>query len=121
MHRDRRRGVRRVLQVAEFVKLKDQMTANILYRFAPEQDQIIKHNPSISLFEDLSRHTGLSQIEITENLKQKSNILKFLIDNNLRSLKEIGKVTNLYYINKPELLEIVKKKQPEKLRETNGL
>jgi len=46
----------------------------------------------------------------------RKEILNWLIRNNLRSLEDIGKVMNLYYTNKPFLLEIVRKNQIGKIK-----
>ena len=116
MFRDRRKGIRRVSQLAEFISGKEGVSANILYRWVPEKDEIIAHNPSMTFFEDLSRHTGMSQSEINQNLNQKKEILNWLINKGIRSLNETGKVMNLYYTNKALLSEIIKKNQVEKLK-----
>ena len=108
MFRERRKGIRRVLQVAEFLPGNNIVSANILYRWVPEKDEIIKHNKSMILFENLSRHTGMSQLEISKNLDNKKDILNWLIKNNLRDLKLIGIVMNLYYTNKTLLDKLMK-------------
>jgi flagellar protein FlaI len=109
MFRDRRLGIRRVSQVAEFVPGKDGVSANIIYRWIHEKDEITAHNPSITFFEDLSRNTGMSATEMSKNLQNKKDILQWLIKNKLRNLAEIGKVMSLYYTNKSLLNEVMKK------------
>jgi len=109
MFRDRRRGVRRVLQVAEFEELQGSLRANILYRWIPEGDKIVKHAQSSTLFEDLSRNTGLSNSEITKNLNEKKSILEWLIKTKTRDLTSFGKVMHYYYTDRDFLLESMKK------------
>ena len=116
MFRDRRKGVRRVYQVAEFVPEKGKVSPNILYRWVPEKDEVIKHNESVAFLEDLSRNTGMSQAEIKKDLENKKKILLWLIKNKLRSLKDIGKVINLYYINPNLLAQIMKKNNIKELQ-----
>ncbi len=116
MFRDRRRGIRRVYQVAEFMAGKEDVDANVLYRWMPEKDDVVKHNDSLIFMEELTRHTAMSQKEVKEELKERRKILKWLIKNNLRKLEEIGKVMNLYYTNKKLLNEIIKKNKIEKLK-----
>jgi flagellar protein FlaI len=108
MFRDRRRGVRRVFQLAEFLTGKEGVTANILYRWIPETDTFAQHNNSLVFFDELSRHTGMSQQEITKDLEHKKQIFSWLIKNKIRNLESIGKVMNLYYMY-PEKLEIIMK------------
>lgn len=108
MFRDRRRGIRRVLQIAEFDAEKNEAKANILYRWSAEEDKTIKHSDSSRFFEDVSRHTGLSQTGIQEALEEKKKILSWLIKNSKRDLESVGKVMNLYYRNRELLLQALK-------------
>ncbi|MBT4136190.1 CpaF family protein [archaeon] len=113
--RDRRRGIRRVLQVAEFEAGDEKAYANILYRWIPEEDRIIKHSENSRFFEDITRNTGMSQNEIAQNIEEKKRIMSYLIKNKIRSLKDFGKVMNLYYIDKEELLRHISTKSIRKI------
>ena len=104
MFRDRRKGLRRIFQVAEFNEKGDRTDANVLYRWIPEGDKIIKHSESSKFFENISRNTGMTQSELDKNLEEKKYIITWLIKNKIRSLDEIGKTMNYYYSNKEELL-----------------
>lgn len=117
MFRDRRKGIRRVYQVAEFESEANNAKSNLIYRWSPEQDKIIKHSESSRFFEDLSRHTGMSSSETQKNLEEKKIILKWLIKNNLRSMNEFGKVMNLYYKNKEELNKIIRSNDTKSINE----
>jgi archaeal flagellar protein FlaI len=100
MFRDRRRGIRRVLQIAEFETGEGRASANIIYRWVPEEDKLKKHSENSRFFEDISRNTGMNQKDIKNNLDEKKNIINFLIKNNVRDLNDFGKVMNLYYSDK---------------------
>ncbi len=115
MFRDRRKGIRRILQIAEFEAEKDEAKANILYRWSPEKDEIVKHGESSRFFEDLSRHTGMSETEIKKILEEKKKILTWLVKSGIRSLEEFGKVTNMYYRDKEALLNIINKNEIKKI------
>ena len=105
MFRDRKSGIRRTLQVAEFNASEGVANANILYRWIPEDDKIVKHSESSRFFEDITRNTGLSPTELNKNLEIKKNILQWLIKENIRSLEDFGKVINYYYADKEQLLK----------------
>ncbi len=109
MFRDRKKGIRRVLQVAEVQMEKENAKANIIYRWLPDADKIVKHGESTRFFEEIGRNTGMQMTEIDEELENKKKILSWLIKNNIRSVKEIGKVMNIYYKNKTYLSEIINK------------
>lgn len=109
MFRDRRRGIRRILQIAEFEPGDNKVSANILYRWIPEGDKMIQHNESSRFFEQIIRMTGMTSVEIQEDLAEKMRILSWLIDNKIRDLKSVGRVMNGYYSNKELLMGAIKK------------
>lgn len=108
MFRDRRKGIRRVLQIGEFNVKGDRTDANIIYRWVPEMDKIIKHGESSKFFEDISRNTGMTQAEIDKNLEYKKGILNWLIKHKIRDLPSIGKVLDTYYYDKKILDKHIK-------------
>lgn len=105
MFRDRRQGMRRVLQISEFEVGENQASARIIYRWIPEEDRLVKHSETSRFFEDISRVTGMSQKEINENLKSKKRILEWMIKNKIRDLNSFGKITNLYYSDREKLMK----------------
>ena len=117
MFRDRRKGLRRVFQVAEFMPGKEKVTPNILYRWVPELDKFTTHNKSFSFYDQLSRNTGMSEKDINEDLKNKKKILEWTIKNKLRDLKSIGKIMNLYYTNPEKLDYIIKRNEISSITE----
>lgn len=117
MFRDRRQGYRRVIQVAEFMAGKDTFMANLIYRWVPEKDQFVQHNKSLSFFDQISRNTGMSQIEIEKSLEYKKSIFDWLIKNKIRDLESFGKVMNLYYTDPEELKSIIKNNLTNKILE----
>ncbi len=115
MFRDRKRSVRRTIQLAEFIPGKERVVSNILYRWVPEKDEFVVHNNSMSFFDEISRHTGMSQTDINKNLEEKEEIFEWLIKNKIRDLRSIGKVMNLYYTDRDELNLIMKNNQTERI------
>jgi len=120
MFRDRRRGLRRTYQLGEFVTSEESgkitVKPNIIYRWKPSTDTIVQHAPSTRLFEDLSRHTGLSHNEILKELKIKKNILEYLVKNKMRTLDEVGAVMNKYYLDPDFVVDKVNKNsRPDQL------
>ena len=73
--------------------------------------KIIQHKESSRIFEDLSRHTGLSEAEINKDLVERQKILSWLIKNNFRSIQEVGNTMILFYQNKEKLKEIMRKNE----------
>lgn len=120
MFRDRRMGIRRVYQIGEFISGEESgkifVRPNIIYRWKPSTDTIVQHAPSLRLFEELSRHTGLSQSEINKEIKIKKAILDYLVKNKIRKLDDVGKVINQYYLDPDFVVDVVNKNsKPDKL------
>ena len=100
--------MRRVFQVAEFMSGKDKVNSNILYRWVPETDEFVSHNKSLAFFDELSRHTGMSEEEIVKEIEKKKKIFEWILKNKLNDLNSIGKIMNLYYMNNEKLQEIIR-------------
>ncbi len=101
MFRDRRKGVRRIYQLGEFIETEEEggtkITPNILYRYHPGTDKILPHAKSQVFFDNLSRVTGMDMREINKDLEEKQKILDNLVKKNIRSIEEVGKAIKDYY------------------------
>lgn len=111
MFRNRRLGVRRILQLAEFVPQKAgsegkiQIKPNILYRWRASTDTIEKYAESIRLFDELGLHTGYSAQELTQNLSEKQRILEWMGKQKIRDINEVGKIMAQYYAEPETVLK----------------
>ncbi len=113
MFRDRRRGIRRVLQVGEFILSESDVNPtvkpNLLYRWKPTTDDIVEHAPSKRLYEELNMHTGFSTQEILKDIAGKKQILDWMVKNKIRQLEDVGAVIQGYYQDPENLLSKIKK------------
>jgi flagellar protein FlaI len=118
-YRHRRLGIRRTLEVAELIpgeagRIPPRL--EILYRWKPRTDTIEKVKNSIRLINEIRLHTGMSDEEMEEDLKEKEVILQWMLDNNIKTVNTVGKVVAEYYHDKKRILKIVKKKgHPEEI------
>ncbi|MEM2130995.1 MAG: type II/IV secretion system ATPase subunit [Candidatus Woesearchaeota archaeon] len=103
--RNRRTGQRRTFQIAEILPNAE---ANVLMQYNPKQDKLINQNKSKSLFETLKLFTGFSESEIKKDLKEKEQILDYLIKQNIETVDEVGRIMAEYYTNKDNLMKFVK-------------
>ncbi len=113
LFRNRQLGIRRVLQVGEFVLKgrgdgQELIEPNILFRWRGSDDKIVKENDSVKLMDELSLHTGMSKSQIMKEIKEKKDVLEWLISENIRSVNEVGKVVAQYYKDKNVLFDIMK-------------
>jgi len=99
MFRDRRRNFRRAMEVAEIDLDEDaqEVEANVLYEWQSREDEIEKVDNSQSLYDTLKMHTGLTEEEIDENLKEKREILQWMQENDISDVNTVGRVIAEYY------------------------
>ena len=111
MFRDRRRNIRRAMQLAEVVTdyIGDtaQIEPNVLYQWMSQKDSIEKKQESQTIFEELSMHAGLTREEIDKSLKDRKMILNWMVDNSIDEVNTVGKVVAEFYQNEDRVVELV--------------
>jgi hypothetical protein len=113
-------GIRRTIQVAELLPGGERgetgARLETLYRWKPQIDKIIKVRDSIRLIDEIRMHTGMTDEEMAKDLKEKEDILQWMLDNKVFTVNSVGKVVADYYHDKEKILSIVNKKgKPEEV------
>ena len=114
MFRNRRLGVRRALQVAEYIlerrggEGQETVKANVLYRWKGANDAITKQNESIRLFDELSLHTGLNRNEIIREIDDKKTILDWMVKQKIHKVDDVGRIMAQYYMDKDAIIRMAK-------------
>ena len=106
MYRNRKTGIRRIFQIAE---ITSDSSANVLMQYDVSQDKILSANESVKFMPELEIQTGMSNNEINIDLRNKINILKWMVKKNITDLDEIGRIVATYYTNKEGLLQFIGK------------
>jgi len=111
--RDRRLGIRRLLQLAEILPGSEKRgpQVNVLYKWKPGKDEIVKENDSYRLIEEIRMHTGMNDQEIKNDIEEKIKILKWLVKNQVKDLNKIGKIIAIYYSEPSQVLKFVEKNE----------
>jgi len=108
--RDRRRGVRRTLEIAEVLQGEgNTIELNYLYRWDARSDSFERINDSKRLFEKLNLYTGMTNDEIKKDLKEKRDVLEWMRDNLIEDVNATGDIVGQYYKDKSKVLEKIKK------------
>ncbi len=121
--RQRRLGIRRTFELAEFVSTrgpggKTRVTVNVLYSWNPRTDKLemVRRGSKLSdvsmrLVEEIQMHTGMSEFELEQDLKEKESILQWALDNNIKTVNTVGKIMADYYKDKDYVLELVRRNE----------
>lgn len=109
-YRDRRKGLRRTLELAEILSgSQEELQINYLYRWRPRTDTFEKANDSVRVMEDLNLHTGMTQQEIKKDLKEKQQVLGWMLRNNVVDINHVGRAMSAYYQNQDSFVDAVNK------------
>ena len=111
-YRDRRRGIRRTLEVAEILpgSSDSKVNLNYLFRWRPRNDTFVKDEASIRVVEDLNLHTGMTEKDISNDLAQKEEILDWMLQNEIYDMDKVGQIMRIYYKYPELLIDVVKDK-----------
>ena len=93
-NRNRRSGERHTLQIAEITK---QGKSNVILQFDPNKDNLEQIGEFERTLSTLSLYTGLSEQEIQDDLYEKETILRWLVDNDVDDIHDVGQVMKRYY------------------------
>gem|GEM_PF-4660263 len=74
-----------------------------------KSDTFDKIDKSSRVFNDINLYTGMSIKEMEDDLVEKRQILEWLVDNKVRNVNDVGRVMNLYYTDKDDLMKAVEK------------
>ncbi|MFH0860381.1 MAG: type II/IV secretion system ATPase subunit [Candidatus Altiarchaeota archaeon] len=112
-YRDRTTGKRKTFEVAEIVPGTEskEFDLNYLYRWNPRTQSFSKINESQRVYNELNLHTGMDKDEIEKDLKEKEEVLQWMLDKRIDTIDEVGRVMDRYYKNKNRLLDIVRAKK----------
>ena len=104
MFRDRRRNFRRVMEIAEVIDDEDYLRPNTVYEWDSQEDSFYKEGNSEEVMEKLKMVTGLTDEEIEQNIEEKKDILKWMVNNEIDDLDRVGRVVAEYYSDEGDQL-----------------
>jgi archaeal flagellar protein FlaI len=96
-NRNRRTGKRRTLQFAEITKEGD---SRVLLQHDPSRDILNRIAEPARTFETLALYTGMSPQEIRTDIKNKTDIIKWLVKEDINDVHTIGLIMSKYYAGK---------------------
>ena len=111
-YRNRRTGMRRTFEITELTKENkeggDNPGLNTLFKWHPKTDTIEALYPSVRIKEELEVFGGLTEKETADDLAGKKEILKWMLEKNIKDVNDVGKIVAQYYLDKDVVLESVR-------------
>jgi flagellar protein FlaI len=108
-YRDRRRNLRRTLELSEVVPGVEMPGLNRIFTWRPRTDNFQVVKPAHKFMEKVNLHTGLTEKEILSDRTDKQSILEWMAKNSLDDVDNVGKVMQIYYSEPDVLVEAAKK------------
>ncbi|MCJ7429199.1 MAG: type II/IV secretion system ATPase subunit [Candidatus Nanohaloarchaeota archaeon QJJ-5] len=112
MFRDRRRNIRRAMQVSEVVTDymggDAEMEPNTLYKWHARDDEVKKKEESREVFDRLNLHAGLTKGEIKQSIQDRKAILNWMVDHQINDVDQVGKVIAEFYQEEGAVIDRVK-------------
>ncbi|MBI4019887.1 MAG: CpaF family protein [Candidatus Aenigmarchaeota archaeon] len=125
MHRDRRKNIRRVLQIAELSPTggleEIKVELNTIFRWLPSEDKLVEINKSARAMNDIKLYTGMTDEDIEEDLVKKAEIINWMVKNTINDINMVGRIVSEYYRDPHGILAAVRRGDREFiLRESLG-
>ncbi|MGC9310173.1 MAG: type II/IV secretion system ATPase subunit, partial [Candidatus Aenigmatarchaeota archaeon] len=109
MFRDRRKGIRRVYEIAEvmpqFGNIARTEKINLLYKWDSGSDTLAQFHESKKALLKLEVLLGLTRSEINKELGNRQKVLQYMLKKNIRNVNEVGRVISTYVKNPDDLLK----------------
>ncbi|MEA3229673.1 MAG: CpaF/VirB11 family protein, partial [archaeon] len=108
-YRHRRKGIRRTLELAEIIPLEDiSNKINIIYKWNARDDTFQKIGRYIRVLNEINLFTGMNEIEMEKNLKNKQTILAWMLEKKIKTVNAVGKVFAEYYKDEEKIISLAK-------------
>jgi len=91
-----KRRIASVVEVVAYNRDKNSIISNEVFRWDPRTDKYIVTNKSY-LLKKVSELTGLTEGEMSEDIKRKSAVLKWILEKNFLDYVKVGHAFNLFY------------------------
>lgn len=109
MFRDRRRNFRRVMEIAEVIdKEQEGLTPHTIYEWDSQEDSFYKEGASNQVMSKLKMVTGFTDDEIRDNMREKKDILKWMVNQDISGLERVGRIVAEYYSEGDEIVEKIR-------------
>jgi flagellar protein FlaI len=111
-YRDRRKNVRRTLEISEIVPSVGLPELNRIFNWKPRTDTFQKVKAPHRYTEQMNLHTGMTEKEVDEDQHEKMAVLQWMTDNGMDNIDEVGRIMKLYYADGEAILKAARSNTP---------
>jgi flagellar protein FlaI len=102
-----RKTIRRILSIMEIGGSGENITKTELYKYNGEDDTI--HKTGICMWEEeVCKIAGIDRTELMEDRKNREEVIKYMIKNNINGIKNVGKMIRKYQENPEETMRMIR-------------
>lgn len=112
--KDGREIGRRVRNVWEVIDYNNYLK---VFEWNPAEDNFISYIGKSKLLEKIAYRLGKSKEEVLEEIERRKEVIKWMLQKNIRSVKEVAKIVTEYYSNPEAILEKIRAKPKEVIAE----
>jgi len=112
-YRNRRTGQRRTFEITELTKEgeSEKPGLNTLYKWHPKTDTIEALYPSVRVKDELELFGGMTEKEIEDDMAGKKEVLKWMLEQGIKDVNDVGKIVAQYYLDSDIVLEAIRSKK----------
>jgi flagellar protein FlaI len=103
--------IRRVTQLAEVSVMDEHVLLNDIYMRDRNKDEVIRTEIPSQTIETFAFYTGMTKMEIQEELLSRQLVIDFLVDNNITEVSDIQKIVTAYQSNPKGVLDKIESKK----------
>ena len=108
-YRDRRKNIRRTLEICEVIPGMGTPELNRVYAWKPRTDTFQMIKPPHRYIEKMNQHTGMTEKEIQDDQNDKIEVLSWMSKNNLDQVEDVGRIMQVYYSEPDTVVNAAKK------------
>ncbi|MDR0900679.1 MAG: CpaF family protein [Methanobrevibacter sp.] len=102
-------SLRRISEVDEVVGMEEgTIQLNKLFKWNSETDKIENVAISSNTLREIAIIRGVQIADLEEEIAKRERVLNFLVENNIRTIKDVSNVIESYYINPEGVLDTIK-------------
>ena len=115
-YRDRRKNIRRTLELAEVMPGAKVPEVNHVYKWRPRTDTFESVRAPNRYVEQMNLHTGFTSKEVADDQHSKATVLQWMTKNKFFRVDDVGRVMKTYYADEAGLVSAVEKGlKPERI------